>query len=133
MFWEAFTLFSGLKPKIEVFILEWTTVFYKKNFLKIRIVMCMAIFLWKTEKVHQLYSFAKAWVQIWKTEKVHHFNTLTKAWVQNMISLSYCNHVMSWKKDFYRRQETKVVTAVWGTEFIQFLAPPAFLHQDDLK
>ena len=34
--------------------------------------MCMAIFLLKTEKVHQL-------------------NTLAKAWVQNMISLLYCN------------------------------------------
>ena len=30
-------------------------------------------------------------------------------------------------------QEAKVVAAVWGTEFIQFLATIAILHQDDSK
>ena len=30
-------------------------------------------------------------------------------------------------------EKTKVVTAVWGTELIQFIAALAFLHQDDLK
>ena len=30
-------------------------------------------------------------------------------------------------------EKAKVVTAVWGTEFIQFLAAPAILLQDDLN
>ena len=30
-------------------------------------------------------------------------------------------------------EKAKVVAAVWGTEFIQFLAALAILHQDDLK
>ena len=30
-------------------------------------------------------------------------------------------------------ENAKVVTAAWGTEFIQFLAALAILHQNDLK
>ena len=30
-------------------------------------------------------------------------------------------------------EKAKVVAAVWGTEFIQFLAVLAVLHKDDLK
>ena len=30
-------------------------------------------------------------------------------------------------------EEAKVVTAVWGTEFNQFLIALSILHQDDLK
>ena len=30
-------------------------------------------------------------------------------------------------------EEEKVVAAAWGTEFIQFLAALAILHQDDMK
>ena len=29
--------------------------------------------------------------------------------------------------------KAKIVAAVWGTEFVQFLAPLAILYQDDLK
>ena len=30
-------------------------------------------------------------------------------------------------------EKAKIVAAIWGTEFIQFLAAVAVLHQDDLK
>ena len=30
-------------------------------------------------------------------------------------------------------EKAKIVAAVWGTEFIQFLAAKAVLHQDDLE
>ena len=33
----------------------------------------------------------------------------------------------------YIEENAKVVAAAWGTEFIQFLAELAILHQDDLK
>ena len=32
-----------------------------------------------------------------------------------------------------KEEKAKVVAAVWGMELIQFLAPLAILHQDDLK
>ena len=33
----------------------------------------------------------------------------------------------------YTEEKAKVVAAVWGTEFIRFLAALAILHHDDLK
>ena len=37
------------------------------------------------------------------------------------------------RRRIYREEEAKVVAAVWRTEFIQFLATLAVLHQDDKK
>ena len=33
----------------------------------------------------------------------------------------------------YTEDKAKIVAAVWGTEFIQFLAALAILHQDDMQ
>ena len=40
-----------------------------------------------------------------------------------------CRHTRS----IYTEEKAKVVAAVWGTEFIQFLGALAILHQEDLK
>ena len=37
------------------------------------------------------------------------------------------------KRRFYTEEKVKVVVAVWGTNYIQFLAALAVLHQDDMK
>ena len=37
------------------------------------------------------------------------------------------------KRRIYTEEKVKVVVAIWGTEFIQFLAALGILHQDDLK
>ena len=37
------------------------------------------------------------------------------------------------RRRIYTEEKAKVVAAVWGTEFIQFLAALAVLHQDDKK
>ena len=37
------------------------------------------------------------------------------------------------RRRIYTEEKAKVVATVWGTEFIQFLATLAILHQDDLK
>ena len=37
------------------------------------------------------------------------------------------------RKRIYAEEKAKVVAAVWVTEFIQFLAVLAILHQDKLK
>ena len=37
------------------------------------------------------------------------------------------------KRRFYTEEKVKVVVAVWGTNYIQFLAALAVLHQDDIK
>ena len=37
------------------------------------------------------------------------------------------------RRIFYTEEKAKVVTAVWGTECIKFLAALALLHQDDLN
>ena len=37
------------------------------------------------------------------------------------------------KKDIHRREGKGIVASSWGTEFIQFLAALAILHQDELK
>ena len=40
---------------------------------------------------------------------------------------------MRHRRRIYTEENAKVVVAVWGTEFILFLAELAFLHQDDPK
>ena len=35
------------------------------------------------------------------------------------------------RRRIYTEEKAKVVTAVWGTEFIRFLAALTILHQDD--
>ena len=37
------------------------------------------------------------------------------------------------KRRIKKEEKTKVVTAVWGAEYIQFLTTPSILHQGDLK
>ena len=37
------------------------------------------------------------------------------------------------RRRIYTEDKAKVVAAVWGTEFIQFLAALAVLHQDGMK
>ena len=40
-----------------------------------------------------------------------------------------CRH----RRRINTEEKAKVVAAVWGTEFIQFLAALAILHQDEMK
>ena len=44
-----------------------------------------------------------------------------------------CNLSANHRRRIYTEKKAKVVAAVWGTEFIEFLAALAILHQDDLK
>ena len=37
------------------------------------------------------------------------------------------------RRRIYTEEKTKVITAVWWTEFIQYRATLAILHQDDIK
>ena len=47
----------------------------------------------------------------------------------SLLSVSHVNRVPPWCW-IYTEEKAKVVAAVWGTEFIKFLA---VLHQDDMK
>ena len=41
---------------------------------------------------------------------------------------------MVWRQSKrFTEEKSKVVAAVWGIEFLQFLAALAILHQDDMK
>ena len=42
-------------------------------------------------------------------------------------------HTCFHRRNIYTEDNAKVVAAVWGTEFIKFLATLAILHQDDMK
>ena len=42
-------------------------------------------------------------------------------------------HTVQCPRRIYIEKQVKVAAAVWGTEFIQFLAVLAILHQDVLK
>ena len=44
-----------------------------------------------------------------------------------------CNLSANHRRRIYTENKAKVVAAVWGTEFIEFLATLAILHQDDMK
>ena len=41
--------------------------------------------------------------------------------------------VMAIEEGFITEEKAKVVAASWGTELLQFFAPLAILHQNDLK
>ena len=57
-----------------------------------------------------------------------------RIWLRN-TGLSEClvfitgNH----RRRIYTEEKAKIVAAVWGTEFFQFLAATVILHQNDLK
>ena len=46
-----------------------------------------------------------------------------------VTSVIQCKH----RRRIKTEEKVKVVAAVWGTEFIQFLAAIAILHQADMK
>ena len=65
---------------------------------------------------------------------VHLFNDLVPGFLivlKDVHTVKWCNH----KRRIYTltEEKTKVVAAVWGTEFIRILAALAILHQNDMK
>ena len=47
--------------------------------------------------------------------------------------MSHTPELHTYRGKIYTEDKAKVVAAFWGTEFIQFLAELAVLHQDDMK
>ena len=47
--------------------------------------------------------------------------------------MSHTPELHTYRRKIYTEDKAKVVAAFWGTEFIQFLAELAVLHQDDMK
>ena len=52
---------------------------------------------------------------------------------RGVIGPLYLFRKISHHRRIYTEEKVKVVAAVWGTEFTQFLAALAFLHKDDMK
>ena len=53
-----------------------------------------------------------------------------------MLQIKYCCYgVVCWghRRRINTEEKAKVVAAVWGTEFLQFLAALAVFHYDDVK